>query len=213
VVVVRTEGLRVLAYDDELEALRMLSDRREELARQRVQTVNRLPRLLAELTPGKAKKDITTLQARRILASVRPRDLAGKTCRRLAVEHLAELVEVEKKIKALTKELEAMVVARGSTLMDLPGVGPVVAARILADVGDVARFADRNRFASWTGTAPLDSSSGEQIRHRLSRAGNRKMNHMLRIAAPPRSGSTPRTAPTTDASVPRARPGWRRCGA
>ena len=47
------------------------------------------------------------------------------------------------------------------TLMDLPGVGPVVAARILADVGDVARFADRNRFASWTGTAPMDASSGE----------------------------------------------------
>jgi transposase len=92
-------------------------------------------------------------------------------------------VAVEKKIKALTKELKAMVIARGSTLMDLPGVGPVVAARILADVGDVARFADRNRFASWTGTAPLDASSGEQIRHRLSRAGNRKMNHMLHIAA------------------------------
>ena len=44
--------------------------------------------------------------------------------------------------------------ARGSTLKDLPGGGPVVAARILADVGEVARFADRNRFASWTGTAP-----------------------------------------------------------
>ena len=67
--------------------------------------------------------------------------------------------------------------------MDLHGVGPVVAARILADVGDVARFADRNRFASWTGTAPLDASSGEQIRHRLSRAGNRRMNHVLHIAA------------------------------
>jgi transposase len=73
--------------------------------------------------------------------------------------------------------------ARGSTLMEMTGVGPVVAARILADVGDVARFADRNRFASWTGTAPLDASSGEQIRHRLSRAGNRKMNHVLHIAA------------------------------
>ena len=59
-----------------------------------------------------------------------------------------------------------MVLARGSTPMDAPGVGPVVAARILADAGDVARFADRNGFASWTGTAPLDASSGEQIRHR-----------------------------------------------
>ena len=77
-----------------------------------------------------------------------------------------------------------MVIASGSTLMDLPGIGPIGAARILADVGDVSRFADRNRFASWTGTAPLDASSGEQIRHRLSRAGNRKINHMLHMAAP-----------------------------
>ena len=67
--------------------------------------------------------------------------------------------------------------------MDHHGVGPVVAARVLADVGDISRFADRNRFASWTGTAPLDASSGEQNRHRLSRAGNRRMNHMIHIAA------------------------------
>ena len=168
VVAVRTQGLRVLTYDVELEALRMLADRREELTRAKVQTVNRLQRLLSELTPGQAKKDITALQAKAILASVRPRDLAGKTRRRLAAEQLAELVMIEKKIKASTKELKAMVLARGSTLMELHGVGPVVAARILADVGDVARFANRNRFASWTGTAPLDASSGEQNRHRLS---------------------------------------------
>jgi transposase len=148
VVAVRTKDLRVLSYDVELEALRMLVDRREELTRAKVQTVNRLQRLLSELTPGKANKDITVRQAKAILASVRPRDLAGKTRRRLAAEQLTELVVIEKKIKALTKELKAMVLARGSTLMDLSGVGPVVAARILADVGDIARFADRNRFAS-----------------------------------------------------------------
>jgi transposase len=67
--------------------------------------------------------------------------------------------------------------------MDLYGIGPAGAARILADVGDVARFPDRNHFASWTGTAPLDASSGEHIHHRLSRAGNRRMNHVLHIAA------------------------------
>jgi transposase len=76
-----------------------------------------------------------------------------------------------------------MVLARGSRLMDLPGVGPVVAARTLADVADVARFADRNPFASWTGTAPIVASSEEIVRHRLSRAGNRRMNHMIHIAA------------------------------
>ena len=62
-------------------------------------------------------------------------------------------------------------------------MGPIVAGRVLADVGDVARFADRNRFASWTGTAPIEASSGEIVRHRLSRAGNRRMNHMIHIAA------------------------------
>jgi len=76
---VRTRTLGVLGYDEQLEVLRMLVDRREELTRQRIQTVNRLQRLLAELTPGKVKKDITALQAKAILSSVRPRDLVGKT--------------------------------------------------------------------------------------------------------------------------------------
>src|SRR6476661_2589665 len=183
VVGVRTKTLRVLHRDGELEALRMLTDRREALTRRRVQTVCRLQALLAELLPGQAKRDITTGQAKAMLAGVRPRDIAGKTRRRIATEELAELIAVESKMKKTTAELKAMVLARGSRLMDLHGVGPVVAARILADVGDVARFADRHRFASWTGTAPLDASSGENNRHRLSRAGNRRVNHMIHIAA------------------------------
>src|SRR5680860_608001 len=183
IVAVRTTTLRVLQVDGELEALRMLTDRREAFTRRRVQSVNRLQALLAELLPGQAKKDITPLQAKAMLASVRPRDVAGKTRRRIAAEELAELIAVDAKIKKATAELKAMVLARDSRLMDHHGVGPVVAARILADVGDITRFADRNRFASWTGTAPLDASSGEQNRHRLSRAGNRRMNHMIHIAA------------------------------
>ena len=118
-----------------------------------------------------------------MLASARPRDIAGKTRRRIAAEELVELIAVEAKIKKSTAELKDMVLARQSRLMAITGIGPVVAARILADVGDIARFADRNRFASWTGTAPLDASSGEQNRHRLSRAGNRRLNHMIHIAA------------------------------
>ena len=157
VVAVRTANLRVLKVDGELEAMRMLTDRREALTRRRVQTVCRLQALLAELLPGQAKRDITTGQAKAMLATVRPRDIAGKTRRRIAAEELAELITVDAKIKKSTTKLKAMVLARGSRLMDLHGVGAVVAARILADVGDVARFADRNRFASWTGTAPLDA--------------------------------------------------------
>ena len=183
VVAVRTPGLRVVAENGALEALRMLTDRRDELARQRVQTVNRLQRLLSELLPGQRKRDLSAAQAKTMLATVRPRDIAGKTRRRMASEEIADLVAVDVKLKKIKAELKAAVLERGSTLMDINGVGPAGAARTLADVGDVARFADRNRFASWTGTAPLDASSGEQNRHRLSRAGNRRMNHVLHVAA------------------------------
>ena len=86
IVAVRTKDLRVLHPDGELEALR-------------VQTVNRLQRLLAELVPGQAKKDLTALQAKAILATVRPRDIAGRTRRRIAAEELADLVAVEAKMK------------------------------------------------------------------------------------------------------------------
>jgi transposase len=139
---------------------------------------------LSELLPGQRKRDLSAAQAKVLLATVRPRDIAGKTRRgRMAADLIGGLVAVDAKLKKIKVELNAAVADRGSRLMEMPGVGPAGAARILSDVGDVARFADRNRFASLTGTAPIDASSGEQNRHRLSRAGNRRMNHVLHIAA------------------------------
>ncbi|MGN6131250.1 MAG: IS110 family transposase, partial [Nocardioidaceae bacterium] len=76
IVAVRTKTLRVLQLDGELQTLRMLTDRREALTRRRVQTVDRLQALLAELPPGQAERDLTTGQAKAMLASVRPRDIA-----------------------------------------------------------------------------------------------------------------------------------------
>ena len=67
--------------------------------------------------------------------------------------------------------------------MDLHGIGPSGAARLLVEVGDITRFPDRDHFASWNGTAPIDASSGDQVRHRLSRAGNRQINRVLHIMA------------------------------
>jgi transposase len=122
-------------------------------------------------------------QYQTMLTGLRPRDLVGRTVRRLAADQLADLVRLDVRLKALKAELKQAVLATGSHLMDLPGIGPAGAARILADVGDIRRFPDRNHFASWTGTAPIDASSGSQIRHRLSRAGNRRLNHVLYIAA------------------------------
>lgn len=126
------------------------------------------------------KKSASQYQA--LLATVRPRDLAGKTCRRMAAEELEDLERLDVKLKAMKAELKAAVLATGSNLMDIHGIGPAGAARILADVGDIARFPDRGHFASWNGTAPIDASSGQHTRHRLSRAGNRRINHVLYIA-------------------------------
>lgn len=76
-VALRTPRLRELAFDEELVALRLLTDRRDELSHLRVQTVNRLQRLLTELIPGGAKRDLSALQAKRLLATVSPEPLSG----------------------------------------------------------------------------------------------------------------------------------------
>ena len=117
----RTPRLRALSYDEELIALRLLTDRRDELSHLRVQTVNRLHRLLVELIPGGAKRDLSALQAKRLLATVRPRTLVGRTMRRMAAAEITDLVAVDAKLKAIKKELRAAVTARGSQLMDLFG--------------------------------------------------------------------------------------------
>lgn len=76
-----------------------------------------------------------------------------------------------------------MLAEHPTTLLEINGVGPINAAKILAETGDVRRFPSRHHFASYTGTAPVDVSSGENNRHRLNRGGNRRLNHALHIAA------------------------------
>jgi transposase len=181
-VALRDKGLRELTVNPELTVLRMLCDRRDELSRARAQALNRLHRLFLGLLAGGAPVKKSASQYKALLATVRPRDLAGKTCRRMAAEELEDIDRLDVKLKAMKAELKAAVLATGSHLMDIHGIGPAGAARILADVGDIARFPDRGHFASWNGTAPIDASSGQHTRHRLSRAGNRRINHVLYIA-------------------------------
>ena len=90
---------------------------------------------------------------------------------------------MDRKIKDIEKRLADAVTATGTTLTDIVGIGPVTAAAILGEVGDVRRFASRHRFATYTGTAPTEISSGDIMRHRLSRAGNRRLSHALHMAA------------------------------
>jgi transposase len=181
-VALRDKGLRELRIDPELTVLRMLCDRRDELSRARAQALNRLHRLFLGLLAGGAPVKKSARQYKALLATVRPRDLAGKTSRRMAVEELEDLERLDAKLKAMKAELKTAVQATGSHLMAIHGIGPAGAARILADVGDITRFPDRGHVASWNGTAPIDASSGQHTRHRLSRAGNRRINHVLYMA-------------------------------
>jgi transposase len=183
VVALRTKGLRQVTVDDATVALRLMVDRRDWLGRARTDTVNRLHALLLDLVAGGAKKHLTAPQARTILAGVRPRDVVGRTRRQLAAELITELAVIDKKIKLADQALNELIAATGSRLQQLHGIGPSNAARLLGDIGDITRFASRNHFASWNGTAPLDASSGDQQRHRLSRAGNRRINRALHIMA------------------------------
>jgi transposase len=182
-VATRMAGLRIVVDDEDLTVIRVLADRRRSLGEDHTRLVSQLHHLLLELIPGGAKKDLSAAQAKALLAKVRPRDVAGKTRRRVAAELISDLERIHVRKKAADKELRQLVVATGTGLLDLHGIGPSGAARLLVEVGDITRFPDRGHFASWNGTAPIDASSGDHVRHRLSRAGNRQINRTIHIMA------------------------------
>ena len=180
---VRMTGLREVVNDETLEVLRLLVDRRRRIGEDHTRMVCQLHQLLLELLPGGAKKDLSAAQARRLLATVRPKDVAGKTRKRVAMELVVDLERVYARKKAANKELIELVKQTGTGLLDLHGIGPSGATRLLVEVGDVTRFPTKGHFASWTGTAPIDASSGDNVRHRLSRGGNRQINKALHMMA------------------------------
>ena len=102
--------------------------------------VSQLHQLLLERIPGGAKKDLSAGQAKVLLAKVRPRDVAGKACRRVAAELIADLERIYARKRDADKELRELVAATGTHLMDLIGIGPSGAARLLVEVGDITRF-------------------------------------------------------------------------
>jgi transposase len=173
---VRMSGLRAVVDNEQLELLRLLVDRRRRLGEEHTRMVCQLHQLLLELVPGGAKRDLSAAQARKLLAGVRPRDVVGKTRKQHAMELVVDLERIYQRKKASNKELIELIKATGTGLLDLHGIGPSGAARLLVEVGDITRFPDRGHFASWTGTAPIDASSGDRVRHRLSRGGNRQIN-------------------------------------
>jgi transposase len=165
------------------EAVRLLSERREDLVAERTRSLNRLHALLRDLLPGGVAGKLSAERASRILRGIRPQSSSARLRRRLASEVLRDIRTLDRKIADLNGRIEAEVEASGTTLTEIFGVGPILAATILGTVGDVARFPTKAHFASYAGTAPVEASSGEVVRHRLSLAGNRKLNYALHMVA------------------------------
>jgi transposase len=171
--------LNTATIDAAVTAMRALVEHRDDLVKTRTQTVNRLHVLLTHLTPAGAPRGLTADRAADILRPIRPREPAVKTLRSLAVDLVAEIRALDRRIAKAAGDIQAAVDSSGSTLTELCGIGTLNAAKILSRVGSIHRFRSAAAFGSYTGTAPIDVSSGDVTRHRLSRAGDRQLNCCL----------------------------------
>jgi transposase len=185
-------GLRAVRVEDHTAVLRMLIDRYDDLVALRTQAACRMHVALRELIAGGAPRRLRASRATKLLRNIHPQGAAGLERKRLAVELLADLRRLDRDIATAKRRVSEAVTASGTSLLELHGVGPIVAGFILGHVGDPARFATPERFASYNGTAPIEGSSGPRQRHRLNPRGNRKLNHALHLAQSPRSATTPR---------------------
>lgn len=176
-------ALRTVEVDQAVAVLRALTEHRDDLVRSRTQLVNRLHVLLVKLVPTGLARGLTAESAAEALRRVRPRDTLGRKLRALAVDLVAELRRLDRRLAETTQALSDAVTASGSILTDLLGIGDVVAAEILARAGSIARLPSASAFASYCGVAPIEVSSGEVVRHRLSRADDRQLNYALHVMA------------------------------
>src|SRR5215204_3327511 len=140
---------RLAAVDPEAasEALRLLSERREDLVAERTRALNRLHALLRDLIPGGVAGKLSADRAARILRGIRPKEgTSARLRRRLASEVLRDIRTLDRKIADLNGRIGAEVEASGTTLTEIFGIGPILAARIIGTVGDVGRFPTKAHF-------------------------------------------------------------------
>jgi transposase len=183
VAALRSRTRRPVSADDHAAVLRVWSRRHRDLGRAKNQVACRLHAVLCELVPGGVPEEITAAHAARILRSATPSGAAGQARGELAAELLDDMRQMDTRIRESKKKLAVAVRASGTTVTEIFGVGPVIAATVIGDAGDVARFASRDHFAAYNGTAPIEVSSGNRKIHRLSLRGNRRINHALHMAA------------------------------
>ena len=186
-VALREQGLPRASAEVTGSDLKLLVDARDQLVREATRTRNRLHALLLAIAPGYQEqiRDLTSsaalLVARRLASRARGTDRVRSS---LACSAITRLRSLSGEIGALEREITSLLdQAAPANLLSICGVGPLVAAKILGEVRDVARFSSAAAFASYSGTAPIPASSGTIIRHRLHRGGNRQLNRALHTVA------------------------------
>ncbi len=183
VAALRQPGLVSVRREDHAQVLRMLAKRHLELTALRTQAVSRLHAVLMLLRPGGMGQRLSADKASRMLRGMRNLDVIGSQRRTMARTHLVDIRRLDREIKANKVSISKAVVTSNTTLTDVYGVGPIVAAFLIGYTGDIGRFASANHYASYNGTAPIEYSSGGTKHHRLSMRGNRKLNHAIHMAA------------------------------
>jgi transposase len=177
-----TAGQEVIA-DDHARVLKVWAKRHRDLSRARNQAVCRLHAVLCDLVPGGYPREISAGQAARLLSQISPSGPVAQARCELAAELLADICHLDARRREARTKLAAAVKASGTSLTEVFGVGPVIAATIIGDVVIVARFPTRDHFAAYNGTAPVEVSSGGRKVYRLSLRGNRRLNHAIHMAA------------------------------
>jgi len=183
VAALRSAGVPEVRSDDHAAVLKIWSKRYRDLGRTRTQVVCRLHAVLGELIAGGVPKAITVSRAARVLRALRPEGAVQAARCELAAAFLEDLRRIDAQLRDTKRKLAVTVAAAGTSLTGLSGVGPVIAAAVIGDVRDVSRFPSRDHFAAYNGTAPIEVSSGQRKVCRLSRRGNRRLNHAIHMAA------------------------------
>lgn len=176
-------------------AVRVLLASREHMSTERTATSNALTALLPVVNLGiDARRPLAQAQIATISAwRSRDEDLATATARDEAIRLARRVAALDEEINEITRRITDVVrqtPARG--LLDHPGIGTVAAAVALTAWSHLGRIRSEAAFASLAGVNPIPASSGNTIRHRLNRGGDRRLNRALHMAVVTRMRMDPR---------------------
>jgi transposase len=187
--------LRDRRAGQEQAALQVLTVSRDQLNADRLRCINALTALVRTRDLGvDARKALTGHQVTTI-AAWRRRDegLGTATARAEAVRLAKRVIELDRELADNHAQLERIVTRQAPGLLELQGVGAVSAAIILTGWSHPGRIRSEAAFAQLAGTCPIPASSGNTVRHRLNRGGDRRLNRALNTVVLTRMRIDPET--------------------